>query len=512
MYCLLLVEVLVRCMHVKGEKNIGRWFITGNNMDDAIDDLIQQVYKMKNNFKPKKEGFDVLFPGEGLEQLSKMREEETALYNQYKSLITANAGTSPSNAIKNEIATAKKTWEIQKKKADAFEESIDPTVAFFHSLDPPIKYVKGEKPKFLVLIYMMVVVLFNIPNIIINFISRILTKILQESDVSKSATEEAADYEIIRTFLVESCYLLLTFWITYVFLDYGLKPEPEVKSIGWITKYKYISFDFLKQLFTFLWYPSELMIRLLSTKIGPTFYSLGLENYSCVKFLFAFCFSIFFVFNFLSKFRSAFFKCFIRGEEMPKASWQVHLLLAVAYLSNYMGLSLTNAAMWYMFQLSRLITFIFHIIITHLMAPIAQFTITLMLLWYFVVRYIPKGGPDFNGIYDQISGGQGKDCKTDKISILGQINDLLGTWLLLENKGSTPSCFVFFIWMLFFMYRMQKIELTTDKNMRILTGVFNGLGIFGCFGYICYVHFKKAGVAVNGTRGADLEVILSPRN
>ena len=45
MYCLLSVEVLVRCMHVKYRKNIGRRFIT--RMDDAIDDLIQQVHKME---------------------------------------------------------------------------------------------------------------------------------------------------------------------------------------------------------------------------------------------------------------------------------------------------------------------------------------------------------------------------------------------------------------------------------------------------------------------------------
>ena len=58
--------------------------------------------------------------------------------------------------------------------------------------------------------------------------------------------------------------------------------------------------------------------------------------------------------------------------------------------------------------------------------------------------------------------------------------------------------------MLFFMYRMQKIERTTDKNIRVLTGVFNGLGIFGCFVAICYIHYKNA---FSGSDPSDLEVV-----
>ena len=173
---------------------------------------------------------------------------------------------------------------------------------------------------------------------------------------------------------------------------------------------------------------------------------------------------------------------------MPKASWQVHLLVAIAYLSNYMGLNFTNAAMWFMFSIGRFITFLCHIIFSHLLAPIAQFSVTLFLLWYVVLRYIPKGGVDFTGIYDKISSAE-KNCKTNETSIYGQINNLLGTWLLLP-KSKSYSGFVFFIWMLFFMYRMQKIELTNDKNIRILTGVFNGLGIFICFGFIVKSHIN----------------------
>jgi hypothetical protein len=506
---------------------------------DIIDDIIQRVYKMKNNFKNiepfetvyddkkktniLKEGFEAappdnsfasLLPGEGEVKLAEMEMKVDALEKEYKSLVLANNGKVPkSKEIKTKIETAKKNWEVEKKLKDNFAKSIDKTVAFFHSLSPSIKYVKGKKPKMLAIIYMAVVVIFNIPNIIIQFASRILANILQNSDPSKPKTlkEEESDYELIRSFFVEASYLVLTFWMTFVLLDYGLAEEPAVKSIGYPTKFEYMSIEFVTRLFSFLWYPAELMIRLISTKVGPAFRTLGLDDYPSMKFLACFCFSIFFVFNFLSKCRSAFFKCFIRGEEMPKASPQVHLLIALGYLSTYLGVSLTNAAMWYLFTLGRLLTFIFHIIIAHLMAPIAQFWLTMALLWYFLLRYLPLVTPGLpiSELYDKVAGGQEKTCKSDDSSFMGKVNHLFGKYLLQKSKKISSegdwSCFFFFIWMLFFMYRMQKIEQTGDKNLRVLTGVFNGLGIFGCIAYILYIHVF--GGSDNG-KGKELVVNL----
>ena len=492
-------------------------------MDDAIDDLIQQVHKMKNNFKnitpfetvydtrekrPSKykeeftTGFDNLFPGEGTEKLQKMRKEQRALEKEYARLTQI---TNPSANEKKITGETLKSKDSAKKKADDFEKSLNPTVSFFKSLEPSIKYTKGEKPKFLKLIYMIVVVFFNIPNIIINFASRMLIKILQDSSINKTKTrtQEETDYEIIRTFLVEVGYLFLTFWITYVLLDYGLETEPTIKSTSWFTTFKWVSVSFFTVLGTILWYPTEFMIRMLTTRIDPTFYSLGMDDFPCLKYLLAFFVSIFFVFNFLSKSRSAFFKCFIKDAEMPKASWQVHLLIALAYLSNYMGLTFSNAAMWYFSTLTRFISFICHIIISHLFAPMAQISLTIAMLWYLFFRYLSSFGPPQSKIHEEIYSGLDANCKTDKTSIFGQLNYFLGSVLLLKSN-LTYSCFVFFIWMLFFMYRMQKIELTTDKNIRVLTGVFNGMGIFGCFAAICYIHYKNA---FPGNNSSELEVV-----
>jgi hypothetical protein len=509
-------------------------------MDDAIDDLIQQVHKMKNNFKnitpfetvydspsasatatatatakkekrPKKfkEEFTTynLFPGEGTEKLEKLRAEQRALEKEYALLTQIK---NPSAQEKKKTAETLKAKDLAKKKADDYEKSLNPSVTFFQSLEPPIKYTKGEKPKFLKLIYMIVVVFFNIPNIILNFIARMLVKILQDSsiDKTKTKTQEEADYEIIRTFLVEVGYLLLTFWITYVLLDYGLETESKIQSKGWFTTFKWVSVSFFTVLGTILWYPTEFFIRVLTTRIGPIFYSLGIDDFPCLKYLLAFFVSIFFVFNFLSKTRSAFFKCFIKDAEMPKASWQVHLLIALAYLSNYMGLTFTNAIMWYFSTITRFLSFIFHIIISHLFAPIAQISLSIALLWYLFFRYLPSRGPPQSKIHEEIYSGLEANCKTDKTSILGQLNYFIGSVLLLKSNRMHSwlnySCFVFFIWMLFFMYRMQKIELTTDKNIRVLTGVFNGLGIFGCLAAICYIHYKNA-FPGNGT--STLEVV-----
>lgn len=502
-------------------------------MDDAIDDLIQQVHKMKNNFKnitpfetvydspsatatatatakkekrPKKfkEEFTTynLFPGEGTEKLQKLREQQRALEQEYARLTQIK---NPSAQEKKKTAETLKAKDLAKKKADDYEQSLNPTVTFFQSLDPPIKYTKGEKPKFLKLIYMIVVVFFNIPNIIINFIARLLVKILQDSsiDKTKTKTQEEADYEIIRTFLVEGSYLLLTFWITYVLLDYGLETEPTIQSSSYYTKFKWVAVQFFKVLGTILWYPTEFMIRVLTTRIGPIFYSLGIDDFPCLKYLLAFFVSIFFVFNFLSKCRSAFFKCFIKDAEMPKASWQVHLLIALAYLSNYMGLTFSNAIMWYVSTIGRFLAFLCHIIISHLVAPLAQMSLSIALLWYLFFRYLSSGGPPQSKVHEEIYSGLEANCKTDKTSILGQLNFFIGSVLLLKSNLKY-SCFVFFIWMLFFMYRMQKIERTSDKNIRVLTGVFNGLGIFGCLAAICYIHYKNA---YPGSGPSKLEVV-----
>jgi hypothetical protein len=194
---------------------------------------------------------------------------------------------------------------------------------------------------------------------------------------------------------------------------------------------------------------------------------------------------------------------------MPKASWQVHLLIALAYLSNYMGLTFSNAIMWYFSTITRFLSFIFHIIISHLFAPIAQISLTIALLWYLFFRYLSSGGPPSwtpfhkdQKVHEEIYSGLEANCKTDKTSIFGQLNFFIGSVLLLKSNLKY-SCFVYFIWMLFFMYRMQKIELTTDKNIRVLTGVFNGLGIFGCFATICYIHYKNA---FPGNGSSTLEV------
>jgi len=470
-------------------------------MEDAVDDLIQQVHKMKNNFKnmaPFKEGFatqntqssgfDTMFPAEGLQKLKELRETQFELERVVNNLTMANSIDAST------LKTAIKARDYAKKYADEFEKKLNPTVAFFQSLDPPIKYTVNEKIKFLKMIYMAVVILFNIPNLIINLIARLSYQILRNKSKKhkeKTLEEEIANYEIIRTGLVEFSYLLLTFWITYVLLDYGSTTEPSIKSKSWFTKFKWVSIGFFKVLGVILWFPTEFVIRMITTKINPAFHSLGIEEFPCVRYLLAFCVAIFFVFNFLSKCRSAFFKCFIRGDEMPKASWQVHLLIAFAYLSNYMGVNFVNVAMWYISTLTRFISFLFHVIISHLLASIAQFTLTIWLLWLFV-RYLPS--PPISKIHEEMSASREESCKTDKSSILGQIEKFLGTWAFTNLgtgwKYTDFTCFTIFIWMLWFMYRMQKIELASDKNIRVLTGVFNTLGIIVSFFYILYIHFK----------------------
>ena len=95
-------------------------------------------------------------------------------------------------------------------------------------------------------------------------------------------------------------------------------------------------------------------------------------------------------------------------------------------------------------------------------------------------------------IYEQVSGAPDKSCENSGNSFINRMNVFFGTYLLHKvESGDTIkiSCFTFFIWLLFFIYRLGKMDQITDNNIRIWTGITNGVGIAICAIAILVRHF-----------------------
>ena len=484
---------------------------------ESIHDTPKKAIKEENE-TPKEEdtveGFKLNFGQDDVKELGELQKKEQKYKIHYETLKN-DPESSP-----NDVAVAKNKYENAKKKRIAHEKNMDPSKKFFDSLDPPVKYDSKNPPKdILQLIYIAVLVVLNLPSVIMDYLARLLSKILQKGDSPEMA--DLSDYEIIRGAMVESSYLLMTFWITYIVLDYGFNSST-IRSKGPWTKFKWVPISFLKELFEILYYPTDLFIRVITKNVIPSFRYLNIIEYKSIQFVWVFCVSLFFVYNYLSKFRSSFLKCFIRPNssgkmEMPKASSQVHLLLTFAYLSKYFGTNVTNAVLWFLFSIARLVKFICIIIFTHIMAPTAQFILSIWAFWYLLgPHFVMNGGiSKISEIYDEVSGAPDKSCENSGNSIFGKMNSFFGQYMLnkIEPTSYVPfSCFTLFIWMLFFMYRLGKIELASSSAIRIWTGLVNGIGIGICALGIILTHFwkryTKAGFGIGKSNDMQLNVPL----
>jgi hypothetical protein len=428
---------------------------------------------------------------EDKKKLEKLKAKEDAYAKAYLEEKEKNKYGETSD---QKVEITKTNHKLAKQAREIQEEKIDPSAKFFNSLDPPIKYNKDNPPKdILELIYLSVVVLFNLPSVAIKYISMLLNMIL-----SKSGTNEPGNSEIIRKSLTEASYVLVTFWLTYIILDFGFNPS-NVQSKGPWTTFKWIPISFIKELCEILYYPSDLFIRIITKNVMPSFKYLGIEEYKPIQFVWVFCVSLFFVYNYLSKFRSKFFQCFIRKNskgkmEMPKAASEIHLLITMAYLSKFLGISITNAVMWYLFSIGRLIKFICMIIFAHIFAPTAQFMASFWIFWFVLgPHFIMNGGfGKINDIYEQVSGAPEKSCENSGNSFINRMNVFFGTYLLHKVESGDNikiSCFTFFIWFLFFIYRLGKMDQITDRNIRLWTGISNGVGMAICVACIIMRHF-----------------------
>ena len=395
---------------------------------------------------------------------------------------------------KEKMMIAETNYKTAKTAREFHEEKSDPSARFFNSLDPPVKYNKDNPPKdILELIFLSVVVTFNLPSVAIKYLSMIITMIL-----SKSGNNEPGNSEIVRKSLIEASYLLVTFFVTYIILDFGYNGT-DIQSKGPWTNFKWVPISFLKELFEIIYYPTDLFIRVITKNVMPSFRYLGIEEYKPIQFVWVFCVSLFFVYNYLSKFRTKFFECFIRKNskgkmQMPKAASEIHLLITVAYLSKYLGITFTNAVMWYLFKISRLIKFICLIIFSHILAPTAQFIASFWIFWFVLgPHFIMNGGlGKINDIYSQVSGAPEKSCENSGSSFINRMNVFFGNYLLHKVESSDNikiSCFTFFIWFLFFIYRLGKMDQITDNNIRLWTGLTNGIGMAVCVICIFIRHF-----------------------
>jgi uncharacterized membrane protein len=228
------------------------------------------------------------------------------------------------------------------------------------------------------------------------------------------------------------------------------------------------------------------------------------EKYKPINFMWVFFVSMFFIYNYLGKFRLSFFESFITRDQFPKCAGIVTFLLVMRYLMMYFGPSFTNALSWYISMptmgLSRIIPFIFVVIMVHAWAGVAQFTLSMFIFYYLLGPFFIKETGftttprEMNELYSYYSGAGERSCSNTGASFMEKLNMLLGTYVLHEIKPNSKikwSTFYYCIMILFFIYRMLQIENISSDNLRIFTGLFGGIGIAICVICIALIHFFK---------------------
>ena len=373
--------------------------------------------------------------------------------------------------------------------------------------EPSINIDKNNRPNdpFTILHFIAVIVL-NIPSVFIKFLSRDLFKLLTGKIwvENKPQTEaDAFDIETIRKTFVEMGYIFLTFWLTYNVLFFALNPRV-LKSKGPWTKFKWIPITIFKKIAIVLYYPTEFFLRLITKNINPSFEYVGVEKYKPINFMWVFFVTMFFIYNYLGKFRLSFFESFITRDQFPKCAGMVTFLLVMRYLMMYFGPSFTNALSWYIsiptYGLTRIVPFIFVVIMVHAWAGVAQFTLSMFIFYYLLGPFFIKETGftttprEISELYSFYSGAGERSCSNTGASFMEKLNMLLGTYILHEIKPTSKikwSTFYYCIMILFFIYRMLQIEYISSDKLRIFTGLFGGIGIAICVICIALIHFFK---------------------
>tara|TARA_B110000503_G_C7161192_1_gene419736 strand:+ start:879 stop:2873 length:1995 start_codon:yes stop_codon:yes gene_type:complete len=402
------------------------------------------------------------------------------------------------------LVEANDELEEQKDKMGISQGKLKDT--FLLECDPIINIDKNNRPSdpFTILYYVAVIVL-NIPSVFIKFLSRFLFKLFSGKSLSSSiqTVEDAFDTETIRKTFVEMGYIFLTFWLTYNVLFFSINPKV-LKSKGPWTKFKWIPINIFKKIAIVLYYPTEYLLRTITENINPSFEYMKVEKYKPINFMWVFFVSMFFIYNYLPKFRETFFKSFITRDQFPTCDGMVTLLLVMRYLIMYFGPSFSNAVSWYVsipsFGLTRIIPFIFVVIMVHVWAGAAQFAICMSIFYYILGPFFIKESgftttpTEMNKLYSHYAGAGERSCTNTGASFMEKLNMLLGTYVLHEIKPTSKikwSTFYYCIMILFFIYRMIQIESITDSNVRIFTGIFGGVGIVICLVCISMIHFFK---------------------
>ena len=373
--------------------------------------------------------------------------------------------------------------------------------------EPSINIDKNNRPNdpFTILYFIAVIVL-NIPSVFIKFLSRDLFKLLTGKILvgNKPQTEaDAFDIETIRKTFVEMGYIFLTFWLTYNVLFFALNPRV-LKSKGPWTKFKWIPITIFKKIAIVLYYPAEFFLRVITKNINPSFEYVGVEKYKPINFMWVFFVTMFFIYNYLGKFRLSFFESFMTRDHFPKCDGIVTFLLVIRYLMMYFGPSFTNALSWYIsiptYGLTRIVPFIFVVIMVHAWAGVAQFTLSMFIFYYLLGPFFIKETGftttprEMSELYSFYSGAGERSCSNTGASFMEKLNMLLGTYVLHEIKPTSKikwSTFYYCIMILFFIYRMLQIEYISSDNLRIFTGLFGGIGIAICVICIALIHFFK---------------------
>lgn len=375
---------------------------------------------------------------------------------------------------------------------EKFEEENGFTAGSFFDMlflecDPQINVDMNNPPKDpLTWIYIVVVVLLNLPAILMKKLAELSYNIVTGNNPSK--IESQNDVEIIRRFFVEISYVLLSFWLAYIVLDYSLNPK-KVKSTGPWTKFKWVDISFIRDVLVVLYYPAELFLRILLKYINPSFEYLRIEKYKPIIFVWVFFVSMYFVYNKLAKFRTWFFESFLTKDQFPTASGNVNFLLVIGYMSKYLGGSLVNIVSWALGPIGRLIQFIFVIIFVHAFAGAAQFMLSLWVFYYVLGPFFVLDGglTRFDDIYKAFSGPGDRSCSNTGASFIQMLNIFIGTYVINQIKPNATvklSGFVFLIWFLFFLFRASQTTSVQHPTLRILTGLINSIGAIYCFYYI----------------------------
>ena len=454
----------------------------------------------ENNRKYNTEGFktetnDFAIPTES--EVKSMSEDK--LLYQLGNVREAKAkAQSTLNAVTQTKATLDKELDALEVKIKQFEERHGMDAGniidnFLSYCDPPIHVDKNNLPKDpLTWTYIIVLVIFNIPVVFTKFIAHLSFQTLTGKDSTLASS--SGDVEIIRKFLVEFCYIFLTFWMTFIVLKFAINPTM-LKPLGPITKFNYIEISMFKDIAHILYYPSQLLISIITENIPYSLEYVRVEPYKPLTFMWVFFVALFFIYNYMGRFRDEFFASFLTRDQFPKASGMVNFLLVIKYLLLYFGMTVTNYVMWASGPITRIIQFIFVVILTHSMAGIAQFGVAMCVFFYLMGPFfIQTGGiQDIPQIYQLYSGVPPRSCDTIPSSFMAKLNHFIGSYVIhqIKEKSSIKiSTFTFLVFLLFFIYRLVQMENASEPMIRIFTGLFNGIGIAICLICIYIIHFS----------------------